>query len=192
VYYRSTLLIAASLSVALAGCSTSAPAGDAPAVAAANSPSGNAPPSATQQASSGPPGEMDTEATLWTVLGLAKKESERDPGPQTGNTVSPTLWQSAHDTLNFVTIASDDPITGALVTDWYSPRGKPNERYRIHVFILARQLRSDSLAVTAERQERQPGGQWKSTPVARELATDLETAILQRAGEIRRARAANS
>ena len=44
---------------------------------------------------------MDTEATIWTMLGLAKKEAQQDPGPQTGSTVSPILWQATLDTLEF-------------------------------------------------------------------------------------------
>ena len=96
-----------------------------------------------QPAAADPPGEIDTEATIWTVLGLAKKPSEHEPGPQTGNTVSPILWQAAHDTLNFVKFSSEDPLTGLLVTNWYSPRDKPDERYKISVFVLSRELRSE-------------------------------------------------
>jgi hypothetical protein len=130
---------------------------------------------------------MDTEATIWTVLGLAKKPSVREPGPQTGGTVSPILWQAAHDTLDFVKFSSEDPLTGMIVTDWYSPRGKPNERYRINVFVLSRTLRSDSVAVTVDRQERSATGQWVDTTIARKVEDDLETAILRRAGQLKRA-----
>ena len=68
--------------------------------------------------------------------------------------------------------------------NWYSPPGKPNERLRINVFILSRALRSDSLSVTVDRQERSPTRQWADTPVAAETVTDLETAILLRARQI--------
>ena len=86
------------------------------------------------------------------MLGLAKRESERNVGPQTGNTVSPVLWEAARDALGFAGFASEDPMTGLLVTNWYSPPAKPNERLRISVFILSRALRSDSLSVTVDRQ----------------------------------------
>ena len=111
-----------------------------------------------QRAASSEPEEIDTEAKILTVLGLAKKSSVKDPGPQTGSTVSPILWQAAHDTLDFVKYASEDPLTGSIVTDWYSPPGKPNERYRVNVFILSRALHSDSLAVTVDRQQRRRTG----------------------------------
>ena len=126
----------------------------------------------------------DTEATIWTVLGLAKRESERNVGPQTGRTVSPVLWEAARDTLGFAGFASEDPMTGLIVTNWYSPPGKPNERLRVNVFILSRALRSDSLSVTVDRQEQSPRGGWADTPVAAETVANLETEILLRARQI--------
>ena len=120
------------------------------------------------------------------MLGLAKKPSEHQPGPHTGNTVSPILWQAALDTLSFTTFSTQDPLTGELVTDWYSPQGKPNERYKIQVFVLARTVRSDAVAVTVDRQELTPSGEWKSTTIARKVEDDLEAAILRRAGQLKR------
>jgi hypothetical protein len=171
VHYRPSIAFAASFSLALVACAEAPPGPNA---------------AGAQQASTSEPGEIDTEATIWTVLGLAKKESERHVGPQTGSTVSPILWQATLDTLNFVTFASEDPVAGSLVTDWYSPRGKPNERYKVNVFILARPLRSDALAVTVTRQARLGDGNWIETTIARQVETDLETAILNRARQLKR------
>ncbi len=181
-HYRAWFALAASLSLGLAACVASPLAEQR----AAEQPSA----SETQKASSSEPEEIDTEATIWTVLGLAKKESVKDPGPQTGRTVSPILWQAAHDTLDFVKSASEDPLTGSIVTDWYSPPGNPNVRYRINVFILSRALHSDSLTVTVDRQERSADGQWAETTIARQVETDLENAILSRARQLKRAWAA--
>jgi hypothetical protein len=127
---------------------------------------------------------LNTEATLWTVLGFAKPESEQQVGPQTGNTVSPILWQAVEDTLHFAGFASEDPMAGLLVTNWYSPPGKPNERLRVSIFIMSRALRSDSITVTVERQTGSAAGQWNDAPVARDVVTGLENAILQRARQI--------
>ena len=84
-------------------------------------------------------------------------------------------------------MASEDPLAGSMVTDWYSPAGKPNERYKVNVFILARSLRSDAVTVTVTRQARQANGNWAETTIARQVETDLETAILNRARQIKRA-----
>jgi len=176
-YYRLLIGVAASVSLMVAGCGADRPAtlGADPVTAAPPNP-----PVARNVAD-----PMDTEATLWTLLGLATRESEQNIGPQTGNTVSPILWQATRDTLHFAGFASEDPMTGLLVTDWYSPPGKPNERLRVSVFIMSRTLRSDSIAVTVERQARSPTGQWGDAPVARDVVTGLENAILQRARQIR-------
>jgi hypothetical protein len=180
VHYRLSAALAASLSLALAGC------GSSPPVTSAGAASGAPSAASAQPVAKDPPGEMDTESTIWTVLGLAKKPSEHEPGPQTGSTVSPILWQAARDTLNFVKFSSSDPLTGLLVSDWYSPKSKPDERYKINVFILSRELRSDSLAVTVDRQVRSATGQWEATTIARKVEDDLETAILLRAGQLKR------
>jgi Domain of unknown function (DUF3576) len=180
-HYRPSSALAASLCLVLVGCAGSRPPEQSGATAAAQTGAAD-----QQQAQSSEPDEIDTEANIWTVLGLAKKGSVVEPGPKTGRTVSPVLWQAAHDTLDFVKYSSEDPLTGSILTDWYSPPGKPNERYRISVFILSRALRTDSLAVTVERQQLSANGGWADTPIARQVQTDLETAIFKRAGELKR------
>jgi hypothetical protein len=182
-HYRALTLFAASLSLPLAACSSSGPASQA---SAPHDPPGSLQVAANVKAAADKPDEMDTEATIWTVLGLAKKPSEHQPGPHTGNTVSPILWQAALDTLSFVKFSTEDPLTGELVTDWYSPQGKPGERYKIDVFVLAPTVRSDAVAVTVTRQELEPTGEWKETTIARKVEDDLESAILRRAGQLKR------
>lgn len=174
-HYRLPVAFAASLSLVIAACATTQPSEQSQPGAAS-----------AQQASTSAPSEMDTEATIWTLLGLSKKESERRVGPQTGSTVSPVLWQAALDTLDFVKLASEDPVAGSLVTDWYSPRNKPNERYKVNVFILARSLRSDAIAVTVTREARLGDGNWLETTIEKKVQTDLETAILNRARQLKR------
>ncbi|MBV8122040.1 MAG: DUF3576 domain-containing protein [Alphaproteobacteria bacterium] len=182
-HYRLPAVLAASLSLMLVACGSTRPAPQAAGPPGAASPPQDA---ANLKTAADTPGEIDTEATIWTVLGLAKKPSQHPPGPHTGNTVSPILWQAARDTLSFVKFTTEDPLTGELVTDWYSPKGKPNERYKIDVFVLARTLRSDAVAVTIDRQELTPAGQWTETTVARKVEDDLEAAILRRAGQLKR------
>ncbi len=175
-HYRLLLGVAASLSLLLVGCGSGRP----PEVAA--DPVTGAMP--TPPAAQRKPDEPDVEATLWTVLGLAKERSEQSVGPQTGNQVSPELWQAALDTLHFAGTGSEDPMTGLLVTKWYSPPDKPQERMRVSAFVLSRALRSDSITVTIERQVRSPTGQWSDTPIARDVVDGLENAILARAQQI--------
>ena len=178
-YYRLLLGFAASLSLLAGGCGSDRRVENKVDPVAGTTPT---PQTATRDPRDA--NEPDTEATLWTVLGLARKPSERAIGPQTGDQVSPVLWQAALDTLNFAGTGSEDPMSGLLVTNWYSPRGKPQERLRVTVFVLSRALRSDSLAVTVEREEQAPNAGWRATPVAKDVVTGLENAILQRARQI--------
>jgi hypothetical protein len=172
VHYRPCAALAASLSLTVAACTASPPVQQ---------------PGQAQQAAATEPEDIDTEANILTMLGLAKKESVKEPGPQTGRSVSPILWQAAHDTLDFVKYSSEDPLTGSIVTDWYSPPGKPNERLKVNIFILSRALRSDSITVTVDRQVLSNNGQWSETTIARQVETDLENAILARARQLKRA-----
>lgn len=202
-YYGSLLALAASLSLPLAGCglelkkeypsTAGAPAAAPPAAPAAISapaPASTTPTSATTKVASLDP--YGTDQTLWTVLGLAKRDAERNQGPQTGNTVSPVLWQAALETFHFAGTSSEDPLTGVVVTNWYSPPSKPGERLRVTVFVLSRALRSDSLAVTVERQVSSPAGGWSDAPISREAVADLENAVLLRARQIHAERYRNT
>jgi len=173
-YYRLLPAFAASVSLLIAGCSSDRAESDM-----------HAPKPAAAQTASSRPDEIDTESNIWTVLGMAKRRSQREQGPQTGDQVSPILWEAAHDALNFVKIASEDPLSGVIQTDWYSPPGKPTERLRINVFILARALRSDSVSVSVEREQRAPSGQWSTATIAKDAVAELETAVLLRARHIR-------
>jgi hypothetical protein len=179
-YYGLLRAAAASLSLLAAGLI--AGCGSDPGVEARDPVTGQLPVQAARQAPIDDP--THTEENIWTVLGLAKRDSERNIGPQTGRAVSPVLWEAARDALGFAGFASEDPLTGLLVTNWYSPPGKPNERLRVSVFILSRALRSDSISVTVDRQERAPTGAWTDAPVSTATVADLETEILLRARQI--------
>lgn len=175
-YYGPLLGLAASFSLALVACSTSRPP-DTVATSAA-------PPARPAATTVADPDPLGTDETLWTWLGLAKRPPRIQRGPQTGPEVSPELWQATHDALDFAGVSSEDPVTGLLMTKWYSPPDHPDERLRISAFILSRALRSDSVAVTVERQQRTPDGQWQKTPVARDVQDGLTSAILRRAQQI--------
>ena len=179
-YYRPLAAVAASLSLVLAGCTATKTTQSDATVAQLPQPE-------QQQASAAPQGEMDTEGNIWTFLHIAKKPRP-ELGPQTGPGVSPVLWQATLDTLNFAGMDSLDPVAGLAVTNWYTPKGKTDERMRITAFIRSRALRSDSLVVTVERQTRDPSGQWKDAAIDEGVVDSLENDILQRARQIHIAR----
>ena len=179
VHYRPLAVLAASLSLLLGGChATKTTQADA-AVAELPKP--------VQEASVDSDGGLDTETTIWQMVGIARKPV-KDTGPQTGAGVSPILYQATIDTLKFADFDALDPMAGLIVTKWYSPKGKPDDRLRITAFIKARALRSDSIAVTVERQTRSGGGQWQDATVATDVANNLENDILEQARQIHIAR----
>jgi hypothetical protein len=185
-YYRLLPAVAASVSLLVAGCGGRSDKELADPVTGAMP----NPVLAQKAAQQGP--TDDTDQTIWTVLGLAKRETERNIGPQTGNQVSPVLWEATHDALNFTRFSAEDPFSGLVVTEWYSPARNPAQRLRVSVYILSRALRSDSLAVTVERQERGPNGEWRDAPVDRDVGAGIENAILQRARQIHAERYRNT
>ena len=103
---------------------------------------------------------------------------------QTGIGVNSYLWRASLDTVSFMPLASADPFGGVILTDWYAPPETPSERFKLNVFILDRQLRSDGIQVKVFRQIKR-GGSWRDETVSGETARQLEDAILTRARQLR-------
>ena len=114
-------------------------------------------------------------------FGGPKKREQED----TGLGVNSHLWRASLDTISFMPIASADPFGGVIITDWYSPPQSPQERLKINIFILDRQLRSDGLKVSIFRQELDKSGNWIDQPVDPQTIKDLENTVLMRARHFR-------
>lgn len=99
--------------------------------------------------------------------------------------VNAYLWRAAVETLAFAPLAQSDSNGGVLATDWYANPQNPNERVKVSVAILDRDLRADALRVTAARQTMQ-NGQWVDAPVTAATVQRLEEIILTRARDLRR------
>ena len=98
--------------------------------------------------------------------------------------VNSYLWRATLDTLNFMPLASADPVGGVVISDWYAAPDKPDEHMKVTVYILDRRLRADALKVSVFRQVRNPNG-WTDAQVNPDTGIKLENAILARAREIR-------
>jgi hypothetical protein len=110
----------------------------------------------------------------------------QDPGAGgTGIGVNSYLWRASLDTVSFMPLASADPFGGVIITDWYSPPDQPEDRFKVNVFILDRQLRADGLRASVFRQKRQGDGRWADATVEASTQTDLENTILTRARQMR-------
>jgi hypothetical protein len=99
--------------------------------------------------------------------------------------VNAYLWRASLDTLSFMPLASADPFGGTIITDWYSPPSAPNERTKLNVFVLSRELRADAVRVSVFRQQRDAANNWVDTTTNVATAGSIEDAILTRARQIR-------
>ena len=121
------------------------------------------------------------EGGLKGLLGNADEEGGSGGG---GIGVNSFLWRASLDTISFMPITSADPFGGVILTDWYSNPESPDERFKMNVYILDRQLRSDGLKVTVFKQKR-AGRDWQDAAVSGETAKSIEDTILTRARELR-------
>jgi hypothetical protein len=121
-----------------------------------------------------------------SIFGAGGLLGGRDEGKaeETGIGVNSFLWRASLDTVAFMPLASADPFGGVILTDWYSPPETPGERFKINVFILDKQLRSDGVQVKVFRQV-QKGGNWRDADVGADMGRQLEDSILTRARQMR-------
>lgn len=103
----------------------------------------------------------------------------------TGIGVNGYLWRATLDTISFMPIASADPFGGVILTDWYSAPSTPDERTKLNVIIMGRELRADGVKATIFRQTRGTDGNWSDAAAAASTASAIENAILAKARQLR-------
>ena len=99
-------------------------------------------------------------------------------------TVNSYLWRASLDTVSFMPITSVDPFGGVILTDWYNNPEVDGERYKLNIFVLGSQLRSDAIKVSVFK-EYLKGSKWTAAPLDDAMARRIEDAILTRARELR-------
>ncbi|HTS94165.1 MAG TPA: DUF3576 domain-containing protein [Stellaceae bacterium] len=127
----------------------------------------------------------ESSYTLMSALFNSGGSGKEGGGGGGGVGVNSFLWRASLDTVSFMPLASADPFGGVIITDWYSPPKTPDERFKVNVFILGRDLRADGVRASVFHQTKDPKGQWVEASVDANTATDLENAILTRARQIR-------
>ena len=127
----------------------------------------------------------DINKTLGRDSARAEQKADLAASQVTTIGVNSYLWRAALDTLSFAPMAQVDSNGGVIVTDWYANPAAPNDRVKVTVTILDRDLRADALRVAASRQVMQ-NGQWLDAPVSAATVQRLEEIILTRARDLRR------
>jgi len=131
-------------------------------------------------------GQNREQGSLFGPGGLFGTKQEKQIDNGTGVAVNAYLWRASLDTINFIPLVSADPFGGVIITDWYTPAETPNERMKVQVTILDRDLRADGVRVAVFKQTTSPrGGNWVDAQVDPRTNIDIENAILTRARQLR-------
>ena len=98
--------------------------------------------------------------------------------------VNAIAWRAALDIASIVPLAVVDTFGGTIVTEWYSLADRPDERIKLTIFVVGRELRSDSISARVHVQQRMADG-WGEAVRDQALARQIENLILARARELR-------
>ncbi|MEM7211006.1 MAG: DUF3576 domain-containing protein [Pseudomonadota bacterium] len=121
--------------------------------------------------------------SLSNILGGGS--TRKTPGQSDALPVNKYLWRASLDTLSFLPLASTDPFTGVIATDWGANPDVPGERFKVTAYMVRPTLAASSLKVAVYREIQGEGGSWVPASVSAETATKIEDAILTRARQIR-------
>lgn len=111
-------------------------------------------------------------------------DKARQAGETGGIGVNSFLWHAVLDTFSFMPLKTVDPFGGVIITEWHILDGNDNERFKVDVVILSRQLRSDGLRISVFKQSKAQG-QWQPAKADEKMAKDLEDVVLIRARQLR-------
>ena len=117
---------------------------------------------------------------------IAKKDQSSDGMP-----VNALLWRAALDIASFVPLDDVDTFGGSIVTEWHQPKATPDQRLKLTMFVIGRELRSDAITVRAYIQKR-ISTEWVDAGRDESLGHKLEDLVLARARELRAAATAET
>ena len=101
-----------------------------------------------------------------------------------GLPINALLWRASLDIVSTIPLDDVDTFGGTIVTEWYQLNETSNERIKMTVFVLDRELRSDGIRAVIYVQKR-VGNDWKDSGTDSEMSRKIEELILTRAREIR-------
>jgi len=117
-------------------------------------------------------------------INLVGGDSKEQNAVSIGMPINPYLWKGSLETVNFMPLASADPFSGIIITDWYTDNNNPEERCKLNIFIKGAEMKTDNLKVNSFCQKF-TNGKWVDQEVSIENNSKLENAILNKAKKIR-------
>lgn len=100
--------------------------------------------------------------------------------------INALLWRASLDIASSIPLDDVDTFGGTIVTEWYQLDAADDERIKLAVFVLDRELRADGIRVVVYVQKRD-NNSWSDYGTDNEMGQQLEELILTRAREIRAA-----
>ena len=121
----------------------------------------------------------DTQGITLLEIGKTSNSSASLP-------INALLWRASLDIASSIPLDDIDTFGGTIVTEWYQLNENSDERIKLALFVLDRELRSDGIRVVVYVQKRD-GSEWRDEGTGSEMGARLEELILTRAREIRAA-----
>ena len=95
------------------------------------------------------------------------------------------MWRASIEILDFTPLVSADYGGGILISDWYSDQESSNESYKITVVFLSNEIRADGLDIKVHKKVCNVNYSCQIKEQITELNTEIKSAILRRATEIK-------
>lgn len=114
------------------------------------------------------------------IFGSGSSENQSDDSMP----VNALLWRAALDIASFVPLDDVDTFGGSIITEWHHLQTNTDQRLKLVIFVIGRELRSDAIKVQAHVQKRN-GEEWISAGRDESLGRNVENLILTRARELR-------
>lgn len=116
--------------------------------------------------------------------GISLLELGKTSGGDPSLPINALLWRASLDIASALPLDDIDTFGGTIVTEWKQPNENNDERIKLAIFVLDRELRSDGIRVVVYVQKHD-GSDWRDEGIDDELGARLEELILTRAREIR-------
>ncbi|MGI9501944.1 MAG: DUF3576 domain-containing protein [Geminicoccaceae bacterium] len=130
-------------------------------------------------------GSLKTGAALPALFGDI--DDPPSQGDQDGTTINKYLWRGALDTIAFMPVEVADLQGGVIQTGWYKDQERPNERFKVNVFVISEDLKSEGIQVGVFRERRESGkASWRHAGPHPEAAEGLKAIIVDRAEALAR------
>ena len=117
------------------------------------------------------------------TLDMFNNKNGKSVSSTMGLPVNAILWKSSLEVVSFMPISSADPLSGVIITDWYTGNSY-SERCKLNVFVKGMELKSSNIEVNSFCQKRE-NDIWIDLANNENDDSKIENAILNQAKKIK-------